>query len=465
MGDEGMAKVVGTEISDSRAEAYSLFELVDFRISPTGTASKRNRSGKGTDRIDRRWARRRTGGGKRMIDGRHTWSTGTRSIIRGEASPFRRPVARFVSWILVLLLAAPPLPFAQESEGEPVFMQEEIEQLVAPVALYPDDLLSQVLMASTYPLEVVQADRWVKKNEKLKGEALTAALEKETWDPSVKSLVNFPQVLTMMSEKLDWTQKLGDAFLAQQKEVMDAVQKLRAKAKAEGNLETTKEQKVTTQEKVIVIERADPEVVYVPVYNPTVVYGAWAYPAYPPYYYYPPGYVAGTAVFAFTAGVIIGSAWGYAWGGCNWRGGHVDIDINRNVNINANINRDRYRQDMREKGQIGKGGRGEWRHDAGHRKGVAYRDQGTARKFDRGTANDTARSREQFRGRTGKGGQEMSRRGADKAFAREGAGRHDGAFGGLDQGKAARAHAERGRASRGSMGASRGMRGGGGRRR
>jgi len=157
-----------------------------------------------------------------------------------------------------------------------------LEQILAPIALYPDSLLAQILMASTYPLEVVQADRWAKQNKDLKGDALTAALEKQPWDPSVKSLVNFPQVLAMMSEKLDWTQKLGDAFLAQQKDVMDTVQGLRKKAVDAGNLKTTKEQQVIVEKETIIIEPASTQVVYVPTYNPTVVYGAWPYPAYPP---------------------------------------------------------------------------------------------------------------------------------------------------------------------------------------
>ncbi len=159
--------------------------------------------------------------------------------------------------------------------------------MLAPIALYPDSLLAQIFMASTYPLEVVQADRWAKQNKNLTGDALTAALEKQPWDPSVKSLINFPQVLAMMSEKLDWTQKLGDAFLAQEKDVMASVQTLRKKAYDAGNLKTTKEQKVVVEQETIVIESASPQVVYVPTYNPTVVYGTWAYPAYPPAYYYP----------------------------------------------------------------------------------------------------------------------------------------------------------------------------------
>jgi Protein of unknown function (DUF3300) len=238
-------------------------------------------------------------------------------------------------WLLAVLMVWPwPLRLAAQSNGT-TFKPEEIEQFVAPIALYPDSLVSQILMASTYPLEVVQADRWAKANKTLKGEALTKALEAQSWDPSVKSLVNFPQVLAAMSEKLDVTLKLGDAFLAQQKDVMNAIQRLRAKAQAQGNLKTTKEQTViveppaapTTvveqpaaqQTTVIRIEPTDPQVVYVPTYNPTVVYGAWPYPAYPPYAYYPYGYVAAGAL-AFTAGVALGAAWGYAWGGCNWHG-------------------------------------------------------------------------------------------------------------------------------------------------
>ena len=200
---------------------------------------------------------------------------------------------------------------AQSESGDKPFKQEELDQLLAPIALYPDSLLAQIFMASTYPLEVVQAGKWAKANENLKGDALAAALEKENWDPSVKSLVNFSQVLDMMNEKLDGTQKLGDAFLAQQKDVMDTVQKLRAKAEEQGNLKTTEEQKVVVEKetKTIIIESTSPEVVYVPTYNPTVVYGPWGYPS------YPPGYVAGAALFSFGVGVAIGAAWGYAWGG------------------------------------------------------------------------------------------------------------------------------------------------------
>ena len=215
---------------------------------------------------------------------------------------------RLLAWLMVALLAAPPGSLGQEPQAGAVFRPEELEQVLAPIALYPDPLVSQILMASTYPLEVAIADRWTKQNSSLKGDALTKALEAQDWDPSVKSLVNFPQVLTMMSEKLDWTQKMGDAFLQDQKKVLDTIQSLRAKAQASGNLQTTKEQTVIVEEKIIKIEPASPQVVYVPTYNPTVVYGAWPYPAYPPYSYYPPGYVATTAAFSFAAGVAMGAA-------------------------------------------------------------------------------------------------------------------------------------------------------------
>src|SRR5262245_39919357 len=320
-------------------------------------------------------------------------------------------LTRALAPVLILLLTMPPgLIGQQQPEAAPAFKQEELEQILAPIALHPDPLISQILMASTYPLEVAIADRWVKQNPNLKGDALTSALESRDWDPSVKSLVNFPQVLSMMSEKLDWTQRLGDAFLADQKKILDTIQSLRAKAKASGNLETTKEQKVIVEEQIIKIEPANPQVVYVPTYNPTVVYGAWPYPAYPPYYYYPPGYVASSMMW-FGAGMAMGAAWGYAWGGCNWHGGNVDVDIDRNFNSNRNIDRNRY-----AKQQPAGNRKGNFQHNPEHRKGVSYRDQGTAQKFNRASTNDAIKSREQFRGRADQGRQDLGRGGvSDRA--------------------------------------------------
>ncbi len=391
-----------------------------------------------------------------------------------------RPVIRLVSCLLIAVLALPAELLAQSPGETPskTFSKEQLEQILAPIALYPDDLIAQTLMASTYPLEVVQADRWAKKNKDLKGDALAKALEKESWDPSVKSLMNFPQVLTMMSEKLDWTQKLGDAFLAQQKDVMDTVQTLRRKAEAAGNLKTTPEQKVIVEKETqtIVIQSANPQVVYVPVYNPTVVYGAWPYPAYPPYYYYPPGYAAGAAFWGFAAGVAVGAAWGYAWGNCNWHGGDVNVNVNRNANLNRNINRGAYAN------QLPAGGRGSWQHNPEHRKGVSYRDQATGQKFNRASTNEAMKSRENFRGRTEAGGKDVGRGGADQFRGGQGAGQRgdqgaragtreaggrdlsgqkSNAFSGMDRGgSATRDMSNRGSSSRQSM--SSGSRGGGG---
>jgi hypothetical protein len=270
---------------------------------------------------------------------------------------------------LILLLAAPPVAFGQSSGTAGAFSQEELDQMLAPIALYPDSLLAQILVASTYPLEVVEADRWVKGNKNLKGDQLNDALDKTSWDLIVKALVPFPDILSAMSEKLDWTQKLGDAFLAQESEVMGTIQKLRGKARAQGNLQDTEQQKVIVQGDAIEIQPANPTVVYVPTYNPTVVYGAWAYPSYPPYYFNPVGATVAAGVLGFAAGVAVGSAWNSGWGHWNWGGGNFNANVNRNVNINRNnIN-------------VANIQTSNWQHDAAHRKGVAYRDQGTRDRF------------------------------------------------------------------------------------
>ena len=403
----------------------------------------------------------------------------------------KRLFARGFVWLMVLLLAITPGVTAQQSDTAAVFKPEELEQILAPIALHPDSLVTQILMAATYPLEVVQAERWIKQNASLKGDALTAALEKQQWDASVKSLVNFPQVVTMMSEQLEWTQKVGDAFLADQKQVLDTIQSLRAKAQASGNLQTTKEQTIIVEEKIIKIEPANPQVVYVPTYNPTVVYGAWPYPAYPPYAYYPPGYVASSAMW-FGAGMAMGAAWGYAWGNANWNGGDVDIDVDRNTNINRNINRDQAKQNLQERGQGNQRGQGKWQHNPEHRKGVSYRDQGTAQKFNRASSNEAIQSREQFRGRADQGRQDLARTGAGDRGGLSGtgdrgalggqggaggnraatmdrggggsSGSRGGAFQGVSRGGSAAASASsRGSASRGSFsGGGGGARGGGG---
>ena len=289
-------------------------------------------------------------------------------------------VLHLLAWLLACTALGCNVARAQTAAEPPTFKPEEIEALVAPIALYPDSLLSQVLMASTYPLEIVQAARWVKANPKVTGDAAVKAVESQTWDVSVKSLVAFPQALEPMDQKLDWTQKLGDAFLADQKAVLDAVQRLRSRANQSGNLKSSEQQKViieeaAPQQTVIKIEPAQPEVVYVPAYNPTVVYGAWSYPAYPPYYwppspvYYPGGYLA--AGFAWGVGL---AAAGAIFGGCNWGRGDVNINVNKAANIDRNFDRTKV------------SGGGNWQHNPEHRKGVSYRDNASREKFGKDVA-------------------------------------------------------------------------------
>jgi uncharacterized membrane protein YgcG len=281
-------------------------------------------------------------------------------------------------------------PAAQKPASGKTFSQQDMDEILAPIALYPDALLAQVFMASTYPLEVVEAARWQKANSTLKDKALEDALQKQTWDPSVKALTAVPQVLTMMNEKLDWTTKVGDAFLAQQEDLLKTVQMLRKKAETAGNLKSSAEMTVKKETEnnvqVIKIEQPKPEVVYVPTYNPATVYGAWWYSYPPPYYYYPPGYAYGSGL-AFATGVVVGAA---IWGNIGWGNNNVNINVNQYNNFNkTNINN------------------GDFKHNADHRKGAAYRDSGTAQKYNRGSSAQATQSRDQFRGRAEQGRSEM----------------------------------------------------------
>jgi hypothetical protein len=282
-------------------------------------------------------------------------------------------------------------PPAAAATSEQLLKSEELDALVAGIALYPDTLLSLVLMASTYPLEVVQADRWAKENKNLKGDQLKAAVDKQAWDDSVKSLVATPDVLSMMSTKLDWTQKLGDAVLAQQPDVMDAIQRLRTKAEANNKLTSTKEQRVTKKQEqgkqVIVIEPTEPNTVYVPYYDPAVVYGGWPYPAYPPYYFPSPAYIPGAVIgagIAFGAGYALGrwaSGGNYWGGGVGW--GNNNINVNRPVNIN----------------NIGSGNN--WQHNPTHRAGVKYGNTNVQQKFGNNNIRSGSQNRMDFRGQSG----------------------------------------------------------------
>lgn len=249
-------------------------------------------------------------------------------------------------------------PAAQQSEATQ-FNIEQLDALLAPIALYPDGLLTQVLMAATYPLQIVEASRWLQQDGhgQLQGDALAKALESQNWDPSVKSLVPIPQVLAMLDGKLDWTQQVGYAFATQQADVMNSIQRLRAQAQQAGSLHSTPQQTVSSEQGAIVIQPADPQVVYVPVYNPTVVYGTWPYPAVPPIYFPPPGYVAANAFvsgLAFASGVaVIGSLWG--WARPAWGSGNVNVNVNRWNNIN--VNRTAIHSDVWRPAAPGMGGR------------------------------------------------------------------------------------------------------------
>jgi hypothetical protein len=291
--------------------------------------------------------------------------------------------------IMIALLWSLPLgAMAQQpvtTPTQPLLKPAELDQLLAPIALHPDPLLSEILIASTYPLELVQADRWAKSNKTLKDDALTAALAKQSWDDSVKSLVQVPSVLAMMSEQLDWTQKLGDAVLAQQADVMDTIQRLRARARANGKLESTKQQTVTVktedQKQYVVIEPASPNEIYVPYYEPAVVYGDWPYPDYAPYYFPPPyGYIPGAALatgVAFAAGVAVRHAF---WGNCDWGRGNINVVANRSVDI-GNINR------------------AKWEHNADHRQGVRYNNADVRQKFAKSDIQAGKAARQDFRGK------------------------------------------------------------------
>jgi hypothetical protein len=262
----------------------------------------------------------------------------------GERVPMIAAMMRALLFFLLLLAPMPALAQTQQTQqtqetpasNTQLLKPQELDQLVAPIALYPDNLLAQILMASAYPLDIVQAERWLKSHKNLKGDQLKAAIAKEDWDDSVKSLIATPDVLAMMSDKLDWTEKLGDAVVDQQPDVMDAIQRLRAKAQANDKLKSTKQQTVTVNEvqgkQVIAIAPTDPDTLYVPYYDPAVVYGAWPYPDYPPYYWPPPPYIGYGLLatgLAFGAGWALSNWWsgGYWGGNINWSGGGNNINI------------------------------------------------------------------------------------------------------------------------------------------
>ncbi len=351
-----------------------------------------------------------------------------------------------------LSLTASPL-FAQDEAPAAKIPAEQLDSLVAPIALYPDALLSQILVASTYPLEIVQLQQWLEKNKNLKDKALAEAVKKQDWDASIQAMAPLPDVAKYLAENIKWTTDLGNAFLAQQGDVMDAVQRMRKKANDGGNLKSTEQQKVETKvvesKQVIVIQQSSPEIVYVPSYNPTVVYGPPVYP-YPPVPYPPPGYYAAGMAISFGVGMMMGAAFsGGGWGwGCGW-GGHNDIYINNNNNFvrNSNTNINRNTNIANRSGNT-------WQHNPQHRGGTPYSNRQVANQYG-GTArgdslatrqatarqNQTQRSNRQQMGVSDRASRPQQAGSRDRmdSGARQTAGVSDRSAGNRDAGAGARA--------------------------
>src|SRR5215813_7852950 len=292
---------------------------------------------------------------------------------------------------------------AQDTQNQPApkIPTDQLDSLVAPIALYPDNLLSQTLVASTYPLELVQLQQWLDRNKDLLKDQkkLADAVAKQPWDPSIQAMAALPDAVKRLTDDIQWTTDLGNAFLAQQKDVMDAIQRMRTKAKGTGALASNQQQTVETKtvesQQVIVIEQSNPQTVYVPSYNPTVVYGAPAYP-YPPIYYppYPTGGVIAASAISFGVGMAMGAAWGGGWGwGCGWGHGDVDINVNNNFNRNTNVSGGNRVNNIQGGNRTAAGG-GKWQHNPSHRGGAPYGDRATANKFGGAARGDSLQNRQ-----------------------------------------------------------------------
>jgi Protein of unknown function (DUF3300) len=349
----------------------------------------------------------------------------------------------------------PTRALAQEAAApqEAKIPPDQLDSLVAPIALYPDPMLAQVFAASTYPLEIMQLQQWLSKHKDLKDKALADAVAKQPWDPSVQALAGLPDVVKRLADDIQWTTDLGNAFLAQQSDVMDAVQRMRKKAQDKGNLKSNEQQKVETKvvenKTVIVVEQASPQVVYVPSYNPTVVYGPPAYP-YPPVAYPPPGYYAAGMAISFGVGVAMGAMWSGGWGyNCGW-GGNNDITINRNNNFNSNTN-------IQGGNRVSTRGAnsGSWQHNSQHRGGTPYSNRSAANKYG-GTTRGSSMADRQANAR-----QNISNRGQGN---RGGVGDNRGGVGdnrgGVGDNRGDRGGVGDNRGDRGGVGDNRGDRGG-----
>jgi hypothetical protein len=378
-------------------------------------------------------------------------------------------------------------PAAQDASAEPAATKlppDQLDSLVAPIALYPDPLLAQTLVAATYPLELIQLQQWLAKHPELKDKALADAVAKEPWDPSIQSMAAIPDVVKRLADDIQWTTQLGDAFLDQQSDVMDAVQRMRKKADEKGALKSNEQQNVETKveegKTVIVVQPTNPEVIYVPSYNPTVVYPPPIYP-YPPVYY--PPYYPGAALVSFGVGMAMGAAiWGGSCCGCGWGGNNVNINVNNNFNRNTNVNRS---------------GNNNWQHNSQHRGGAPYSNKSTANKYGgsaRGGSGSTRQASSRAGGASnmsanrggaggaganragagnmsanrpsgGGGGDRVGNRSVPQSSSRSGGSAFSGASGKASSANHARASSSRGASSMGSRGGGGRSGGGGGRRR
>jgi uncharacterized membrane protein YgcG len=362
----------------------------------------------------------------------------------------RQTLACVLAFALLLPMLPQPVSAAQDQDAQapaqpsqaPPYTQQtpdQLQQLVAPIALYPDSLVAQVLAASTFPAEIVEADRWVQAHPDLKGDALAQAVDQQSWDPSVKALTAFPTVLGNMDKNISWTSSLGDAYYNQEQGVMDAIQVMRQKAQQAGNLKDTPQQTVQTQGSDIVIQPASPDVVYVPAYDPWLVYG---YPvaAWPGWYPYPGIWYGGPSLFwgvGFGIGFYGGFGWGWGHWGVGWGGRNVIFNNNRYYSrSNTFYNRNNYYRGGGERG-IANNVRGGVRGNPGENRGVYNRPGGRDTPFHGNT--QAARGFDQSRGQSGT---------------------RSSGFSGYDHGGEARSYSSRGSASFGGGGG--GFRGGGG---
>jgi Protein of unknown function (DUF3300) len=340
------------------------------------------------------------------------------------------------------LWAGPPAPQAAAQDQESKIPPDQLDSLVAPIALYPDPILAQVLAASTYPLQIIQLQQWLAQHKDLKDKALADAVMKQDWDSSIQAMAPLPDVVKRLADDIKWTTDLGNAFLAQQSDVMEAIQRMRAKAKDKGNLKSSEQMKVETKtvesKQVIIIQQANPEVVYVPSYSPTVVYGPPVYP-YPPIYYPPAGYYAAGMALSFGVGMAMGAAWGGGWGNCGW-GGNNDITINNNNNFNrnTNVNGGNRQNNVNAGNRVNSGNRGgagsgNWQHNPSNRGGTPYSNKSTANKYG-GTTRGSSQAARQNSAR-----QQTSRAQSSGNFGGKTGGRSGGASAGtMDRGAGGR---------------------------